>query len=167
LRFEEYAMRTPYSAYNSKFDLPIARNARGKTIRIRKGFVLTELLVVLVIIVLLAAILLPFAFDRIEEAKKNAEIADAHTIAVAMQSLMTLAYADGRNDELLDKTDIYNIRLTARGKEEINDLMNMEAGPVTHIKIDDNNTVNGFVYVTEKGSRIVYDEGKFTVVELY
>jgi type II secretory pathway pseudopilin PulG len=126
-----------------------------------------ELIIVLVIIVMLAAILIPFSMDKINEAKGNAEIAETRMIVVGLQTMMTAAYASGREDVLLDKTDMYNICLSETGEQELVDLLDMEAGVITQIKIDEQNEVNGFVYETEKGSQLVYDEGKYVIVDLY
>jgi prepilin-type N-terminal cleavage/methylation domain-containing protein len=156
-----------YGAYNRRHGVPIPQDGKGGVPRGGKGFVLIELIVVLVIIVALAAILLPFAFNRIDEAKTNAEIAETRTIAVAVQTMMTMTYERADDDGLLDRTDLYDVRLTSAGREKLNDLTGMDAGPLTHIKIDDRNAVNGFVYRTERGSQVVYDEGAYSVVELY
>jgi type II secretory pathway pseudopilin PulG len=126
-----------------------------------------ELIIVLVIIVLLAAILIPFSMDKISEAKGNAEIAETRMIVLGLQTMMTESYASGRENVLLDKGDVYNIRLSETGKKELADLLAVEVGLITQIKIDEQNAVNGFVYETEKGSQIIYDEGKYVIVDLY
>ena len=59
-----------------------------------KGFTLVELIVVLVILAVMAAIIIPIALSHIDEAKKQQEIQDAQTYMKAIQTELTNSYKD-------------------------------------------------------------------------
>ena len=59
-----------------------------------KGFTLVELIVVLVILAVMAAIIIPIALSHIDEAKKQQEIQDAQAYMKAIQTELTNSYKD-------------------------------------------------------------------------
>ena len=59
-----------------------------------KGFTLVELIVVLVILAVMAAIIIPIAHSHIDEAKKQQEIQDAQAYMKAIQTELTNSYKD-------------------------------------------------------------------------
>jgi type II secretory pathway pseudopilin PulG len=136
-------------------------------LRNSKGFTIAELIVVLVLIILIIMLILPNLLDKIETAKMNAEIAESRNATVALQATLTLSYADSNTDKMLDKTDIYNVRPTKECRKVMNELVGFELGRITHIKIGDINGVIGFVYTTLKGSTVIFDDGEYTVTDLY
>ena len=58
------------------------------------GFTLVELIVVLVILAVMAAIIIPIALSHIDEAKKQQEIQDAQAYMKAIQTELTNSYKD-------------------------------------------------------------------------
>jgi type IV pilus assembly protein PilA len=135
--------------------------------RDKKGFSLIELLIVLVIIALLIALLIPYVIDTINDAKTKAEIAETRNIVVALQTVLSLSYDDKIEREFLDRTDIYNLVLTKRGKREIKDLLGIEYGKISHIKASSSNKLTGFHYVTVRGSTVIFEKDKLSMKELY
>ena len=59
-----------------------------------KGFTLVELIVVLVILAIMAAIIVPIALSHIDEARKQQEIQDAQSFMKAIQTELSNSYKD-------------------------------------------------------------------------
>lgn len=74
--------------------------------RNKKGFTLVEVIVVLVILSILAAVLIPSLTGYVDKAKKNAVIEGCHSCAVAAQTLASEAYAAGADSYIADKGKI-------------------------------------------------------------
>jgi prepilin-type N-terminal cleavage/methylation domain-containing protein len=62
----------------------------------KKGFTLVEVVVVILIIAILAAISIPALTGYIDKAREKQLLADGHTIQVAMQTIITEAYANNK-----------------------------------------------------------------------
>ncbi len=72
----------------------------------RKGFTLVELIVVLVIIAILAAISVPTLSTYIDKANEKKIVTDARSLYVAAQTILTEAYAVAPEDFIVDG-DLY------------------------------------------------------------
>jgi len=150
------------------------QNKSGK----RDGYIVLELVVVLVILALLAAILLPRVLDNIRIAKESAEIASTQTAAVTLQALLNMTYAneirnpDGSSlsyNDLIrtDPEDRTNTTLTYRAYAEMHDLAGVGFGDVNQVVIEDRITLVSFRYTTHNGSIVDFYRGQYFIVELH
>ncbi|MDR0852297.1 MAG: prepilin-type N-terminal cleavage/methylation domain-containing protein [Clostridiales Family XIII bacterium] len=147
--------------------LKMQRTVYGVNGASRKGgFSLLELTIVILIIAILAAILLPIALRYIDDAKRNAEIAETRTVTIALQATLDLGFADGNTYSYINRTDIYDLRLSEAGQAAIENLIGTEIGAVSHIVFTEGNTLQSYEYLTLGKSVVVYDNGNYTVTEL-
>lgn len=98
-----------------------------------KGFTLVELIVVLVILALLAAILVPALLGYIDKAKKEKNYQAAQEVHTAVQALATESYGKGDAKPTMSLDDIKNLA-------GIDDL----AEVIVQWKSTDNNTKTDF-----------------------
>ena len=122
-----------------------------------KGFTLVELIVVLVILALLAAILVPALLGYIDKAKKEKNYQAAQEVHTAVQALATESYGKGDAKPTLSLDDIKNLA-------GIDDL----AEVIVQWKSTDNNTKTDFqveamsVKFTGDSSNVYYTYKKGT-----
>lgn len=64
----------------------------------KKGFTLVEVIVVLVILAIMAAILIPSLIGYIDKAKENSIISETRSIVTAVQTLSSEKYAKNKDD---------------------------------------------------------------------
>ena len=120
----------------------------------RKGFTLVELIVVLVILSVLAAMLAPTMTGYIDKAKEKKVEAKLHQVVVAAQALAEEVYALGGEYADIDLDDIAEL---AELKEDEDDLIDVivkgDTGKVVYAELN----VNGVdAYYTEEGG-IVFE----------
>ena len=142
------------------------------------GFIVAELIVVLLIMALLAAILFPRVLGNIQVAKENAEIAATHTVTVTLQSLLTMTYGreivDDNGDPLsladltyFDVLDRSNVKLTPVAYREMEDLAGTSFGVVERIVLKDKITLYSFRYTTTQGATVDYNSGDYFVIKMH
>lgn len=106
----------------------------------QNGFTLVELIVVLVILAILAAIMVPALLGWIDKAKEKQYILEARNVYMAMQTKATELYADGDAGDTLDRlkeddavadianmADVKNLKIS-----EIGNADDAEAGHASH-----------------------------------
>ena len=132
-----------------------------------KGFVLAELVIVLVIIVLLLAILIPVVTNYVDDAKENAERSEARAVKVAIQTIINEDYIDENINSLVVHMGHKNYGLSEEGQARVEKLLEMNVGRVDNIKIDENNVLSKFTYLTLNGSKVRYDSDKYIIEYIY
>ena len=121
----------------------------------RKGFTLVELIVVLVILSVLAAMLAPTMTGYIDKAKGKRVEAELHQAVVAAQTLADEAYALGKDFEKITLEDIAALAELKGSLEAV--YLDGDTGKVVYVELtlDD---VTGY-YTEDEG--ITSEEGTF------
>ena len=114
----------------------------------RKGFTLVELIVVLVILSVLAAMLAPTMTGYIDKAKEKNVEAKLHQTVVAAQALADEAYALGKDFEEITLEEISKLAELKDGEDSLNNvIVQIATGKVVYAELNVNG-VDG--YYTEK-----------------
>ena len=97
----------------------------------KKGFTLVELIVVLVILAVMAAMLIPALTGYIREARREKDYQAAATVLTAVQSLATKGYAEDDCSRYVTESNI-------------EDLAGVEIASFSNFQCDTNGIVTGF-----------------------
>ena len=135
--------------------------------RADKGFSLIELIVVILVILLIAAFVLPNVFSKVKETKKTSEIYEARMTLIALQTALVADREDGQRDRILDRTDVYNVCPTKYGLEQMKKYAGIPIGSVSNIKVTPGDSVYGFVYYSTHESIVIYEKGEYTISVLH
>ena len=127
--------------------------ANGRSKKCQKGFTLVELIVVLVILGILAAIMVPVLTGWINKAKNQDAILECRSVVMAAQGQAAEEYANnpkGSMNEIMTR----EVTVTAILKTAATD----GAISVNTIKLDESTTVTGLIYTTARGIAVIYDK---------
>lgn len=125
-----------------------------KNILNKKGMTLVEVIVVLVILAILAAVLIPTMVGYIDKANQKTILAEARSVLLAAQTIESELYAE---EDTLNETE--DTELLKR----VTDLAGVAEGSVSGIKAS-NGKVTEITY--KKGGRVAtYNDSNWTVTK--
>ena len=109
-----------------------------------KGFTLVELVVVIAILAVLAALLIPRIIGNVEDANKSRELADARTIAGEVTTHNALVAVEGGTTiplELADEHTLIDSDLEPIGRHEDGTIAGWKTGVSIEVDAEGNATV--------------------------
>lgn len=143
----------------------IRNNALG-TFKNKKGFTLVEVIVVLVILAILAAILVPRLTGWIDQAKDKTATGEGHLVLSALQAYASDAYGKGTLGSsgisgTLSGNQLTEVNNYLEGDIEITENTSSKSSNLTDIAIGADGAVTAFTYQASNGNTIYYYDGGF------
>lgn len=120
-----------------------------------KGFTLVELIVVMVILAILAALLIPGLTRYIDKANEQSAIVEARNIAVAAQTTCSERYGKAKKADRTDANLLTYLNDATKGKKEISEL--------SEITFDTTVTLTVNTVTSGKVTKFTYNNGAYTV----
>lgn len=154
LYYKQYRhMPQPYADYTCYIKGVINMAKLINSLKKKKGFTLVEVIIVLVILAILAAILIPSLIGYIDKANEKASITECRNFVVAAQTIGSETYGEKGT------ISVENNQIIANGEKV--DLI-AEAFELSEVSPDTNNVQ---VKISAKGkiTNVVFCDGAYTV----
>lgn len=126
----------------------------------KKGFTLVELIVVLVILAILAAIMVPALLGWIDKARNQDAILECRNVVQAAQGQVAEEYAKG------PKEGMSVVMNRSETKQAILDLAAVGGKIGSFIKLDSQNLVTRLLFTTSKDIKVLYDRSQNPVYQI-